>query len=271
MVLFNGCACCASPCGALAWRLLQASSVEMSVVGTDFERRAVCSVKFQSIDQFGNILKVCNKYQIEDEGSVLDSFKGSQYTGTFSLSLASSRAVNFGGVFNIYRTYAYYLRNSPYACGSADGNGGYPAFEVVAHITYPIGQTVSPGTVTLVSIQVTILAYGNITTDRSSTSAPTPTDCTNVPNPCANNDPNPKSYSTPGYLLPYQQQFFCNDTFQFSDVTGENPVNAINYLAPANVNQTPFGSDTRGFRYASWDSQTGTGSATMTFSNLVVP
>jgi hypothetical protein len=271
MVLFNGCACCASPCGALAWRLLQTSSVEMSVVGTDFERRAVCSVKFQSTDQFGNILKICNKYEIPNEGSVLDSFKGSQYTGTFSLSLSSAPAFVFGGVNNIYRYYTYYLRNSPYACGGVAANGDSPTFEVRAHITYPIGQTVSPGTVSLVSIAVTIFAFGNVTTDRSSASAPAPTDCTSVPNPCANNDPNPKTFYTPRYEVPYQQQFFCNDTFQFSNVTGQNTVDAVDYLAPANVNGTPFGSDTRGFRYASWDSQTGTGSATMTFSNLVVP
>jgi hypothetical protein len=250
---------------------MQASSVEMDVAGTDFERRAVCSVKFQNTDFFGNILKVCNKYEIGDQGSVLDSFKGSLYTGTFSLSLVSSRAISFGGVNNIYRTYTYYLRNAPYACGGVAANGDSATFEVIAHITYPLNETPSAGNVNLADLLVTIFAYGNRTYDRSSTTAPTPTDCTSVPNPCANNDPNPKTFFTPRYEVFYQRQFFCNDTFQFSDVTAVNPVLALDYLADANVNETPFGSDSRAFPYASWDSQTGTGSATMTFSNLVVP
>jgi hypothetical protein len=243
----------------------------MDIVGTDFERRAVCSVKFQQTDQFGNILKVYNVYEIGDQGSVLSKFTGSLYSGTFSLSLSSSPAFVFGGVNNIYRYYTYYLRNLPYACGGVAANGDLPTFEVMAHITYPIGQTISPGTVSLVSLTVKILPFGNITSDRSSATAPTPTDCTSARNDPVNNDPNPKTYFTPRYEAPYQQQFVCNDTFQFSDVTGVNPVNALDYLASANVNETPFGRTAAQAPYASWDSQTGTGSATMTFSNLVVP
>lgn len=286
MVLLPGCVCCSTRCGDLAWRLLQANSIEITLAGTDYDLAISGAVGRQIPCGFMQYY-VCDPcgYPVGSPMYGREVFKGSLYSGTYSLQAASSSwYVNYSLALDETTRYYYYFFNStPWICdpGSSQPDPDYrPSIQILSTIRKPLGSAISSSTVFLVDIKVTFIAFGRFTYNRAGSAAPAPSACGTSVVSCVatqnNNtqggyDNNPLGYYSVFHQSPYRMSFVCNDSFSFDQVTSTNPVTSHAYGPGTTYSRVPgTPGDERGSDYIAWNSTNPT-SASMTFSNLVVP
>lgn len=265
MVLLPGCACCGTcggdVCCELAAKFMAATSLEIDIAGTDAEAIGYGTVKNGP---------TCG-YNTGNPYIVFDIFKGSLYTGTYSLSLISQTAIyqvsntgiNAGNLFS--RIYSYQFSNPPYICGAS----------VEAYIE--LQRTFPPPNHSLVvklySVSVYVYPRAIRGHRRGSTSLPSFSGCGSVVSQCSGDSETGGSFSygsqgitdSGGRLL--SGIFGCGDSFSLSSVQNSKTLSLTNYAAGYCGGGFPVSE--KGC-LATVDSQVRT-SPTMSFSNLVIP
>ena len=266
MVLLPGCACCGTcggdVCCELADKFMAATSLEIDIAGTDAQAIGYGTVKYGP---------TCG-YNTGDPYIVFEIFKGSLYTGTYSLSLisqtgiypVSNTGINAGNLFA--RIYSYQISSPPYICGAS-----IEAYIELQRTFPPPNYSLA---VKLYSVFVVVNARGIGGRRRGSTSLPSFSGCGQVVSQCSQNSETGGSFSyrpeNIGNILGggINGIFVCGDSFSLSSVQSSATLFLSDY--PAGYCGGGFLGDEKGC-LATVDSEVRTSAPTMSFSNLVIP
>jgi hypothetical protein len=238
---------------------MAATSLEIDVNGTDYQATAIESVKRRPDSYL-----VCGKYDVGAQGIAFDIFKGSLHAGTYSLAFQNQTSVDSN--LRFFRNYSYTINNPPYVCAaSLDINielqknyGPYPDYKELP--------------TTLYKVWVTVGGRKLFGARRDATSLPSFSSCA-VSSGCSGNSEigGPVYYIQPGVIC--SGIFSCTNSFSLSGVTNSEtifsdafPVTSVDFSLGY-----VFGVNDIGGAWGSFDSTTGMQSASLSFSNLVIP